>query len=483
MTTTNLRAASRRLIKLHKRFSPLFGRAEPRKHSYVYINGLLLHQGRKSAEPMALNFANQPGRPKSQADALALQGFLTDSPWSHAAVQQEIQAVFSESLLPSAKRCPAGVVGVIDESSFVKSGPHSVGVARQHCGRLGKVENCQVGVFLLGVTPAGSALLDHQLYLPREWVEVVEPEDRKLSDEETRELKDKLQKRREKARIPTHIGFATKPQLALEMIERCTVPLDWVTMDDLYGRSHVLLTALEQRGQRYVAETPGYIRIWTEDPAVCHGPGAGERRASRHVEAKFARRLDKLAESLPKEAWKNIKVREGTKGPLTFQFARVRVWAMRARKAGPPIWAIIQRSLGPKPETRYWVSNAEQDVPLEEPAEVLSCRWRVEEAFEDAKGHLGMADYEARAWTSWHHHMSLVALAHLYVTLTRLEMRAMEPKLTLDMAINLLKASLPRPKLTEEDALHLIEYHLWRNETAHRSHKKTWLQKHPEAPG
>lgn len=483
MTTEEVRAAARNLVVLHERFAPLFGRAEPRKHSRVYIQGLILHTGRKSAEPMALNFAHQPGEPKSQAEALALQGFLTDSPWSQAKVQQEIQAVFAEKLVPSTTAWSVGTVGVIDETSFVKRGEHSVGVARQHCGRLGKVENCQVGVFLIGATPAGSALLDHQLYLPKQWVEVVEPPGKKLSDRERRELEAQVALRRKKTRIPAEVAFATKPELALDLIGRCTVPLDWVTADDLYGRNHSFLGALEQRGQRYVAEVPGFVHVWIEDPAVCQGAAAGVRRPSRSRAAKSVRRVDKLPASLPENAWTTIKVREGTKGPLTFQFARFRVWAMRGHKAGPPIWVVIQRSLGPKAETHYWVSNATEDVPLAVLTEVLSCRWRVEEAFEDAKTYLGMADYEARAWTSWHHHMSLVALAHLYVMLTRLELSVSEPALTVDMAIRLLEASLPRPELGEDDALNLIEYYVRRNEEAHQSHRKTWLARHPEASG
>jgi SRSO17 transposase len=423
MTTEELRAAAKNLRRLHKRFAPLFGRAEPREHSRTYVHGLILHKGRKSAEPVALNFAHSSGEPKSQANVLALQGFLTDSPWSQAKVQWEIQAVFTEKLVPSATQWTAGTVGVIDESSFVKRGEHSVGVARQHCGRLGKVENCQVGVFLAGVTPAGSAVLDHQLYLPKEWVEVAEPPGQKLSNQQRRELERRLGERRKKARIPENVVFATKPKLALDLLERCTVPLDWVTADDLYGRNQSFVECLEQRGQRYVVEVPGFVRVWIEDPAVSQGAGAGVRRPSKSIEAKFVRRVDKLAASLPKEAWTNIKVREGTKGPLTFQFARVRVLATRDRKAGPLVWLIIQRLLEPNPETRYWLSNAAEDVPLAVLAEVLSCRWRVEEVLEDGKTHLGMADYEARAWTSWHHHMCLVALAHLYVTLTRLELR------------------------------------------------------------
>jgi SRSO17 transposase len=143
--------------------------------------------------------------------------------------------------------------------------------------------------------------------------------------------------------------------------------------------------------------------------------------------------------------------------PLVFQFARVRVWAVRHRKAGAPIWVMFQRSVESPEVIKYHVSNAGPEVTLETLALVASKRWPVEELFEDGKGSLGMADYEARAWTSWHHHMSLVALAHLFVTLTRKDLKRGTPELTLDMAVRILKAVLPRPELSEEDALEILD--------------------------
>ena len=140
---------------------------------------------------------------------------------------------------------------------------------------------------------------------------------------------------------------------------------------------------------------------------------------------------------------------------------------------------MIRRSLDAKPEVKYYFSNAKEDVLLETMAQASGARWRVEEFFEDGKSHLGMADYEARSWTSWHHHMSMVALAHLFVTQTRRELRRDVPELTLDMALHLVCAAMGRPQLSMDDACDLIEYHLARNSQAHRSHRKTWLAKHP----
>ena len=154
MTRDDMRAAAHRAVEWHERFAPLFGRKEAQEHSRVYVKGLLSDQRRKSIEPIALQFARGPnGAAATQNEVVALQGFITHSPWRVDDVFQEIQAVFAEELMPTAAQCAIGTVGVIDESGFVKAGTESVGVAQQWCGRLGKTANCQVGVFLTGVTP------------------------------------------------------------------------------------------------------------------------------------------------------------------------------------------------------------------------------------------------------------------------------------------------------------------------------------------
>jgi hypothetical protein len=188
--------------------------------------------------------------------------------------------------------------------------------------------------------------------------------------------------------------------------------------------------------------------------------------------------VSQLAQTLPAQAWQLIKLRDGSKGPLVFEFARVRVWSVRHRRAGPPVWLLIRRSVDAVPEVKYYVSNAEPDVSLEPMALVTGTRWRVEEFLEDAKGQLGMADYESRSWTSWHHHMSLVALAHLYVVQTRRNLKREIPDLTLDMAMRLLRAALPRPHLNVKEAGDLVKYYRKRNKEAADSHKKTWFARH-----
>ena len=464
MATDRVRAAARGINRLHRRFAGCFGRKESRAHSRVYLQGLMLATGRKNVEAIALEFAEGKQRhPVGQNEVLCLQSFLTESPWDPADVQREIQATFVEELGPSTSKWSIGVVGVLDGSSFVKRGSESVGVKRQWCGRLGKTENCQVAEFLIGVTPDGCVALDQQLYLPREWTA------------------DKA--RRKKTRIPKQVTYRSQNQIALDLLRRIAtnghIDFDWVTADAHYGDDGELLDALESDSQRYLLEGRAEKTFWTVDPAsqVPDYSGAG-RPPSRAVRDRV-QSAKAIAEGLQSTDWHALKLREGAKGPLAFEFARVRVWSVRHRKPGPATWLMIRRSLDKKhPEVKYYVSNADEQTPLEAMALVSGTRWRVEEYFEDAKGELGMADYEARAWTSWHHHMSLVALAHLFVTLTKRDVKEEFPELTLPMAMRLLKSTMSCPTLTEKEALRLTEYHLQRNAVARKSHRKSWLRKH-----
>ena len=463
MATSRVRACAKNVTCFHQQFESCFGRREAKAHSLVYLQGLILGEGRKNVERIALRFSTaRDGGPPTQNEVVALQEFLTLSPWQARNVQEKIQAVFAEELVPSTAAWPLGTVGVVDESAFVKSGPESCGVARQWCGRLGKKENCQVGVYLIGVTPAGTALLDHGLYLPRDWAT-----DRA---------------RREKTRVPPEVQFQTKPQIATTQIRRTRaaghVSFDWITADELYGRNGDFLDALEADGQRYVVEIAVNTSVWTQDPSTQMRSWCGNGRPPKNPSRKSVRSVKEVAESLAPAAWQVLQLRDGAKGPLAFEFARVRVWAMRHDKPGPPVWLVIRRSLAEKPEVKYYISNADESTPLETLALVTGTRRRVEEFFEDGKGDFGMSDYEARAWTSWHHHMTMVALAHLFMTTTKHELKEEMPELTLPLALELMKATMSRPTMTEADALRLTEYHLQRNQIARQSHHKSWKRKH-----
>src|SRR5512140_952509 len=324
MTEDDVRAAAERLVQFHERFAPFFGKEQAQDHAYTYIKGLMVCPERKSIEPIALNVGD--------GQVSALQKFLNSAPWDHDDVQAEVQSVFVDELVPTAAASPIGTVGVVDESGFAKKGVHSAGVARQHNGRLGKEDNCQVGVFLVGVTPAGSALLDHQLFLPESWCEP------------TREAKD----RRAKAHIPEDVTFRTKPRIAAELVRAVAVlgqvELDWVVADEEYGRAGHFLDELEILEQRYVVEVPVTTAVWTADPAGCIPASSGRGRVPTAPTRDAVRTVAALAAALPGSAWRALQVREGAVGPLVFEFAAVRVWAMRHRKPGPPAWLLIRRS-------------------------------------------------------------------------------------------------------------------------------------------
>ena len=399
MTPDDVRAAAEQLVDFHERFAPLFGKDQAQDHAYDYIKGLLACPERKSIEPIALNVG--PGR------VSGLQKFVGAAPWAYDDVMTEAQSLFADELAPSAAGSPVGVVGVIDESAFTKKGTHSAGVARQHNGRLGKEDNCQVGVFLVGVTPAGSALLDHRLFLPEAWCAA------------TREAHD----RRDRAHIPEGVTFGTKPRIAAELVRNVAVlgqvELDWVVADSEYGRAGHLLDELELLEQRYVLEVPVTWVFWTSDPAGSIPAYSGRGRKPTAPRRNAACTVAEVAKELPTTAWQPLRVREGAVGPLVFEFAAVRVWGIRHRKPGPPSWLLIRRSLGAEPELKYYISNADAETPLSTLALVASTRCRVEEFFEDCKSYPGMGHYETRSWAGWHHHMTLVGLAHLFATLVR----------------------------------------------------------------
>jgi SRSO17 transposase len=403
MTEDDVRAAAERLVQFHERFAPLFGREQAQDHAYTYVRGLMVCPERKSIEPIALNVGD--------GQVSALQKFINIAPWDHDDVQAELQAVFADELVPTAANSPIGVVGVVDESGFAKKGDHSAGVARQHNGRLGKEDNCQVGVFLVGVTPGGSALLDHRLYLPEAWCEPGKA----------------AAQRRQKVHIPESVTFGTKPRIAAGLIRQTAalgvVALDWITADEEYGKNGGFLDEVERLELRYVVEVPVNTTVWTEDPASCVPPYSGRGQPPKRPTREAVRSVAAVGADLPAGSWSRLRVREGAKGPLAFEFAAVRVWAVRHRRPGPPAWLLIRRSLEPVPEIKHYVSNAEAETPLGVLAEVACTRHAVEDYFEDAKSYLGMAQYETRSWVGWHHHMSLVAMAHLFITLTRRDLQ------------------------------------------------------------
>jgi SRSO17 transposase len=461
MTTDVLRAAAERLESWQGRFDWCFGQRRTVLRARTYLQGLMLHTSRKNVESMTLVFGDdQANKEREPSEVLAMQRFLTHGAWKHEDVQRELQAVFAEELAPSAGEL--GTVLVVDESSFVKRGDQSVGVARQHCGRLGKVENCQVGVFVIGATPAGRALLEHQLYLPKDWAHD--------------------QARRKKVRVPKHIKMQTKPQISSALVKRIVdnglVKPRWVTADEGYGKDKNWCDEIDRLGLYYVAEVPKNKSVWLSLEWMGDDPTS--RRATAKMQDEYLRSVGELAEQNEARHWHTIVLREGSNEPQAFEFAFFQVWDTRYdRQAGPPVWIIVRRNLDGS-DYKYYVSNAPRDTPPTTLALVSGYRFRVEQYLGDGKGEFGMADYEARGWHSWHHHMSLVAMAHLFAMLTNRDLRQEEPRMTVECALRILQDALPRPALEPGDSLRIVEYHLNHTEKAAKSKRKKWLERHPE---
>ena len=361
-------------------FETLFKRSESRSCARAYMRGLLAEVKRKNcwqvAEAMGFD------------DPQAMQRLLYEAQWDNRAVRRKLREVTVSELgyQPG--------IGVIDESGFIKKGEQSVGVQRQWCGRLGKVENCQVAVFLGYVTPFGSAFLDSELYLPQSWCENAA--------------------RRQAARVPSTVEFQTKPELALAMLEQVWsegIPMQWVVGDTVYGNSPALRNAIAKSGRYYMLGIPSTNLI--------HPVGEAEAIAAQ-----------KLAQQLPDMAWERMAFGLGEKGLHFYDWAAVRVVAPTDEIREQ--WLLIRRSVGEKPEYNYSLSNAPADVPLAELATVALSRHPIEQLLEEAKGEAGLADYEVRHWHSWYRHITLSLVAHTWLSLIRHEQREKKPVALLD---------------------------------------------------
>ena len=370
----------------HAYFAPLFGRRETRDHSRHYLQALLVQSGeRRNAENLSETVP---------ASARVMQRFLAESPWDDDPVIGRLQ----EYLGPRLGHPDA--VWVLDGSDFPKQGRKSAGVARQYCGRLGKVANCQAGMFLAYVSPLGRALVDKGLYLPDSWT----------SDKD----------RCEAAGVPEdRQGYRSKTELALKMVERAlergNLRAGWVAGDDAFGMSPSFREGLAALGMRYVLDVPGGTTVWPLEPAWTspEHQGIGRPRKPRLVGGQ-RRTMEQRSYELPEEAWREITVAEGSQGPRSYRFSAQRVRPTSRRKPGYIHWAVYRRNLDGS-EPRYYLPNAPEDTPLETLAYVGGSRWRIETEFETEKSDVGLDEYETRTWAGWHHHVALCLLGGAFL--------------------------------------------------------------------
>jgi SRSO17 transposase len=395
----DIEASAEELIAFHRLFHECFQRREQRQWSLFYLCGQLANLERKTIEPMVL--ALHGPDPKA---VRAAQRFMRAGQWSRTRMRERRQELIAAWLGEA-----DGVV-IADGSGFPKQGAHSVGVAHQYCGHLGKVANCQQGVFLVYASSQGYAFLDERLYVPADW------------------FTDEYRERREACEIPDDVRFQTEPDLALEMVtelrQRAVVPFRWVTADETYGKSPGFCEGIAALDKWYLVEVPADTRVWLRTPAI-EPPGRGllgrprtRPRVARH--APRPREVRELATGLPKSEWIRRTIKEGSKGPLVAEFAFLRATSLRDGLPGPRGWVVFRRTLGPQPELKYYFSNAPTWCPRRELIRVSGLRWPVETALEEGKGETGMDHYETRSWPGWHHHMTHSGLAHLFLMRLRL---------------------------------------------------------------
>jgi len=347
------------LDQLYERIAHRFGRVEVRTRVRQYLMGLLERVDRKNGWQVA--------EAMGEAGPQGVQRLLTTAAWDADVVRDDLRRYVIEHLGDVA----SGVL-IVDETGFLKKGAHSCGVASQYCGTVGRSANCQVGVFLGYASATGMAFLDRALYLPQAWAE----------DDA----------RRATAGVPTEVRFATKVTLAQRLLARAfaaAVPARWVVADSLYGRAHAFRRWLEQQERPHVVGLlPGQV--------VEHD---GRRQ-----------RASALAARLPAEAWVRRSAGEGSQGPRVHDWACIRL--SEDAPVGMARWLLVRRALEDPAEQDFFRAYGPTDTPVDELVRVAGLRWAIEEGFAQAKGEVGLDQYEVRGWQAWHRQVTLCLLAH-----------------------------------------------------------------------
>jgi SRSO17 transposase len=362
-----------------ERYAAHFGHANNLARARQLLHGLLDGSDRRNVENIAEAVEGGVVR--------TLQKFVAQGAWGDGAVLGELRSQVVQAMGDE------NAVMCVDETGFPKKGTKSVGVKRQYSGILGRVDNCQVGVFVNYVSRGEHVLLDRRLYLPEEWAE-------------------DLPRRRE-AGVPDAVVFRTKPELALGMVEEAVaakVPFRWVTGDSVYGDSPTFVQGLRALKKWYVLDVSSEMRVWLCAPKRLRSGKAKERAIP----------VGEALRRLPAGAWKKMTVAEGSQGPRVYEYAEMVAWFSEEGRP-TPTWErlLFRRSIGQETGVKFQRSNAPPKIKLQRLAEVGGSRWTIEQDFQAAKGECGLDEYETRGWVGWHHHTALSMLALLFLVMQR----------------------------------------------------------------
>jgi len=380
------------LKAFHEHFADCFERSESRDHFYRFMAGQFSELERKSIEPIAI--AVEGGNVR------AMQRFVSAAPWDDDKIMTKYRNLVKEDLAH-----PDAAI-IFDESGFVKKGNESIGVAKQYCGSLGKVENCQVGVFAAYTSSYGYALIDKQLYLPQKWF---------LPDYEIR---------RQKCNLPEDAVFKTKPEIAARMLKQIAaeqiLPFKYVLADSVYADSPHFVEAVETLvGVTYLLQVPKNTLCWLKHPGAITkqyqygGKSLTKKVLSDHAKDPIA--LSTVAESISRFFWYRKTVSEGTKGPIVYEFTKRQIVLAQDGLPKKVIWLLVRRTIGDDPVYSFYLSNSPASVRLNTLVWLSGLRWSIEQCFEETKTELGMDHYEVRKFPGWHHHMLTSMLAHFFL--------------------------------------------------------------------
>lgn len=361
------------------RYAKHFGHANNLVHARQLVHGLLDGSDRRNVENIAEAVEGGVVR--------TLQKFISQGAWDDRAVLGALRSQVVEAMGDE------NAVICVDETGFPKKGTKSVGVKRQYSGILGRVDNCQVAVFLNYVSEGEHVFFDRRLYLPEEWAADIP--------------------RREEAGVPDDVVFRTKPELALGMVAEAVaanVPFRWVTGDSVYGDSPTFVQGLRALKKWYVLDVSSEMRVWLRCPTRLRS-GKAEERPIAVAEA---------MKQVPAGAWKKMIVAEGSQGPRVYEYAEMVAWFSEEGCPTPTYERLLfRRSIGQEAETKFQRSNAPPQIKLQRLAEVGGSRWTIEQDFQAGKGECGLDEYETRGWVGWHHHTALSMLALLFLVLQR----------------------------------------------------------------